>query len=57
MNEAATDLPRIKAQAVTSMTLARVAELADAQASGACVLRDVRVQIPPRAHENPKNTD
>jgi len=23
--------------------------LADAQASGACVLRDVRVQIPPRA--------
>ena len=26
-----------------------MAELADAQASGACVLRDVRVQIPPRA--------
>ena len=29
---------------------ARVAELADAQASGACVLRDVGVQVPPRAH-------
>ena len=27
-----------------------MAELADAQASGACVLRDVRVQIPLRAH-------
>ena len=31
------------------LVLARVAELADAQASGACVLRDVRVQVPPRA--------
>ena len=33
---------------------ARVAELADAQASGACVLRDVGVQVPPRAqHAHP----
>ena len=31
--------------------LARVAELADAQASGACVLRDVGVQVPPRAQQ------
>ena len=30
---------------------ARVAELADAQASGACVLRDVGVQVPPRAQQ------
>ncbi len=29
---------------------ARVAELADAQDSGSCVRKDVRVQIPPRAH-------
>ena len=28
-----------------------MAELADAQASGACVLRDVGVQVPPRAQE------
>ena len=28
---------------------ARVAELADAQASGACVRKDVGVQVPPRA--------
>ena len=30
--------------------LARVAELADAQDSGSCVRKDVRVQVPPRAH-------
>ena len=29
---------------------ARVAELADAQASGACARKGVRVQVPPRAH-------
>ena len=29
--------------------LARVAELADAQDSGSCVRKDVRVQVPPRA--------
>ena len=31
--------------------LARVAELADAQASGACARKGVRVQVPPRAHK------
>ena len=31
-----------------TIPLGRVAELADAQASGACVLRDVGVQVPPR---------
>ena len=32
-----------------SKSLARVAELADAQASGACARKGVRVQVPPRA--------
>ncbi len=32
-----------------SKSLARVAELADAQDSGSCVRKDVGVQIPPRA--------
>src|ERR1039458_5629750 len=31
----------------------RVAELADAQASGACIRKDVGVQVPPRPPKNP----
>ena len=34
----------------------RVAELADAQDSGSCVRKDVRVQVPPRPRRSAENT-
>ena len=37
--------------ATLAHSLGRVAELADAQASGACVRKDVGVQVPPRPPE------
>src|SRR5579862_1925115 len=37
-----------KARLVSGPSLGRVAELADAQDSGSCVRKDVRVQVPPR---------
>src|SRR5215213_4980671 len=43
-----TDRPARRRLSTLGSPLGRVAELADAQASGACVRKDVGVQVPPR---------